>query len=190
MTCHPNSSCEPGSVVWPERLGSWNPDQICQQLTAVIFTKRSSTREKWTQLTQLFTFMTPHMHFHSHSLVFSSAQKDDKMSNRLAELITESATATKGRCVLYAYNPSARRSSSISINPMPRLAGRDPDQDTNRVDSHNSSTENAILGKKPSCSLASRCWLGSIMKSQKILRWSTDRTKSERHVADTSSSDF
>ena len=65
-----------------DRLFGRNPN-------ADVLTKGSFTRERWTQLTQLFTLMTPQMHSCSHSLMFSSVQKDDKMSKCLPELITE-----------------------------------------------------------------------------------------------------
>ena len=100
-------------------------------------TKGSFTRESWTQLTQLFFFLkTPCTHSCCHSLVFSSVQKDDKMSKRLPEPSTESAAA-KQRPVrkLRAESHRSSSSSSCSVNPMQNLAGRDCERDANRVDS-------------------------------------------------------
>ena len=50
------------------------------QQFADILTKGSFTWERWTQLTQLFLWMTPQMHSCRRSLVFSSVQEDAKMS--------------------------------------------------------------------------------------------------------------
>ena len=129
------------------RLGSWfdrinldlgirityvdTSEQIADTLT-----KGSFTRERWRQLTQLFMLMIPHTHFCIHSLVFSFVQKDDRMSKRLPELVTKSATA-KQRLVrnFCAYSHHSLSSSSSSIYPMQNPAGRNSDQDANGVDS-------------------------------------------------------
>ena len=57
-----------------------NPDWLGDQQIADILTKGSFTWERWTQLTQLFFWMTPQMRSCRHSLVFPSVQEDAKMS--------------------------------------------------------------------------------------------------------------
>ena len=57
-------------------------------------TRGSCSRDRWLQLTHMRNLVIPHMHSCSRSVVFSSVQKkDDEMSKRLPEPITESATA-------------------------------------------------------------------------------------------------
>ena len=51
------------------------------QRNADILTKSSFSRERWSQLTQVFNLMSPHLHAHRHfSVLLSSVQKDDSMS--------------------------------------------------------------------------------------------------------------
>ena len=79
-------------------------------------TKDSFTRERWTQLTNLLNFTTPHVRSCSHfSVLFLSVQNDDRTSKYQAETITESAAANQ-RPVhnLCAYAPHAASSSSSS----------------------------------------------------------------------------
>ena len=90
------------------------------------------------QLTHLFNVMTPHLQTTSQlSVLFSSVQKDDKMSRRQAEPITESAAAKQRPVrILCAYAPHAASSSpSSSANSWLNRAGRDHEQETNRPDS-------------------------------------------------------
>ena len=101
-------------------------------------TKGSFTRERWTQLTQLFNLMTPHTNSCSLPLVFSSGQKDDKMSKRLAERT----------CV---YDPHSASSSSSSINPRQNMVRRGPEQDTNTVNSQNQVQKTQSSGKDSCC---------------------------------------
>ena len=105
------------------------------QQIADILTKGSFSCERWTQLRQLVTVMTPHMHSCSHSLVFSSVQKV-KMSTRLPELVTEGAIAKQRpvrNCCTYSHHILS--SSSRSLNPMQNLVETDSWRDANRVDS-------------------------------------------------------
>ena len=104
---------------------------------ADILHKGPLTQERWTQLRQLFIMMTPHMHSCRHSLVFSSVQRV-KMSKRLPELVTEGASA-KHRPVRFCcvYSHHTLSSSSISLNPMQNLVGRDSWRDASSGDSQN-----------------------------------------------------
>ena len=66
------------------------------QQIADILTNGSFSRERWSQLTHLFNLITPHSQTSSYfSVLFSPAQKDDRMSKRNAEPITESDTAKR-----------------------------------------------------------------------------------------------
>ena len=66
-------------------LGIQNTNvNTCKQIAETL-TRGSFTRERWTQLTNLFNLMTPHVHYGSRSLVFSFVQKDDKMSQRVLQ---------------------------------------------------------------------------------------------------------
>ena len=92
-----------------------------------------------------FNHITPHSHTDSHlSALFLSVLTDNKMSQRQAEPITESATA-KQRPVrnLCAYDLHSASSSSRSCNSLRNIAGRDPEQDAKRVDSRMQITQSS-----------------------------------------------
>ena len=106
-------------IVWSHKLGFRHPNQKNNTSKADIVTKGPCCRDRWLQLTQLFNPVTPHMHSCSHALVFSFEQKkDDKMSKRLPEPVTENASA-KQRPVrnVCAYRQHSSSSSSSSISP-------------------------------------------------------------------------
>ena len=71
-------------------------------------TRGSLCREEWSHLTQFLNLMTPHMDSCNNSWVFSCVQKGDKMSERQADPIAESATAKQTPVRnLCAYAPHA-----------------------------------------------------------------------------------
>ena len=65
---------------------------------ADVLTKGSLARERWFQLTHLFNLGTPHLLTSNHFSFkkFLTVQKDDRMSKRDAELITEGHTGKPG----------------------------------------------------------------------------------------------
>ena len=92
---------------------------------------------------------TAHAFFCSRRIVFSSVQKDDQMSKRLAEFSTESATARQTP----AHNLCVHNRCSIEFviklcsSHVKNLAEKNLEQDSNRDDSHNHMEHKQSSGK-------------------------------------------
>ena len=100
------------------------------QQIADILTNGSFSRERWSQLTHLFNLLTPHSQTSSYfSVLFSPAQKDDRMSKRNAEPITESDTAKRkpvrnlSACVSMEKDNTVTLAASMEEPPLVTLQG-------------------------------------------------------------------
>ena len=92
--------------------------------------------------------MTPHLHSCSHSLMFSSLQKDDTMSRRLPELVAECTAKQWPMRNMRAYSHHSSSSSSSLINSIQNLVGRDPSKMRIEVNSQDNVQKTQTSGKE------------------------------------------
>ena len=150
-----NVSFECTAWMWigclPNELVFWNPNQMRTHAKRNCWPSNqgSFTREMWSQQTQLFNLLRPHMRTKCQlSDSFWFVRKSDKISKRQAEFVTDNATAKQRRVRNLCATESHTVSSSWSyISTRWNTCGIDPEQDANSVDSTKHVQKTELSGK-------------------------------------------